>query len=163
MELNLNSYVSSIILEMFYDRLVDMLMLWPTKCLLHGGHFANLPSTVVSNILQWQFLLYSSYNGHNSKGDHDSNEHSAESLKSIRDVQSLKNIRMRNMNRIIRGYLNINCLRIIFESLQNKSMEMWIFSWFRKQRLTIVFWMVRFWLKDIVLHTDLVEMRKREG
>ena len=35
----------------------------------------------------------------------------------IRDVQSLKNIRMRNMNRIIIGQLNINPLRNIFESL----------------------------------------------
>ena len=45
---------------------------------------------------------------------------------------------------------------------KNKSMEIWIFSWFRKQSLTIVFQIASFWLKDIVLHTDLIEMHKGE-
>ena len=85
----------------------------------------------ISNILQWQFLLHSSYNGHNSKGDHDSNNYSVDSLKSIRDVQSLKDIRMRKMNRIILGHLNINSLRNKFESLQeqiNKNVDILLIS-----------------------------------
>ena len=74
----------------------------------------------ISTILQCQFLLHSHYNEHNSKSDHDSNEFTAESLKSIRDVQHLKNIRMRNMNRIIIGHLNVNSLKNKFESLQEQ-------------------------------------------
>ena len=42
------------------------------------------------------------------------------SLKSIRNVQSLQNIRMQNVNRIIKGHLNINSLRNKFESLQEQ-------------------------------------------
>ena len=80
----------------------------------------NTFKEAISNILQRQFLLHSSYNGNNSKGDRDSNNYSAESLKSIRDVQSLKNIRMRNMNRIIIDHININSLRNKFESLQEQ-------------------------------------------
>ena len=70
---------------------------------------------------------------------------------------------MRNMNRSIIGHLNINSLRHKLESLQEQISENVDILLILETKLDKVFLMVSFGLKDIGLHTDLIEMRKGEG